>query len=1026
MAWTNVPPATDVDIVAYAWAIQFWKAARERAQAAAGLGTANGFWPRTNHDWTGPGSIATLVDNHDGTHTLTDTNSTYLPAVNNRWFSYTDLSAPWIPAFYDCVFDDLDETKVARSPILGSTISGTTGTLTLDTASLQAFVDSKQIPSISSLAGKSYYIIARGGLWWNERWPEWPNDWEYWLGTETSSTLIDMTDTAAKWSAHQWQPAGGISYELMIGGKRIAITDNTPTTLSFAAQASAPTGAYAIVKTGARWRNKKSGMPFMWYGGAKKEFYSHYPDDTLQATQEPATSVTLRSNPPDCDMTFSAFLFDQDFWTDLDDTCNTPDQSYCPDLFKTYRGVQLFIEGVCQAFVDKNLTYDNATSIPTFRPATFFKAAGINSYTTTVTALAGDGITIPTQTFPYTPIPVYFAVLDASGNVQNYGTGIAATTTHITAGFSAMDVGLTLVLSLGWTRYYPREFRYLYDKECFIPGISTGAMGDPPAGQIVDPPTTATPGLWKFRPKSTTYKTHSLTGFVQEGADAFVADDAARYSGDNWNDPTINNPATIAVGDDATLLSYFDNFYTGWHDPTHKALDAMPSGKSTGGSHTQLQDTGAAWWANVMLATTGTADSGSTTSLGDSTKGTDGRWNPATGRWVGFVVEVQISGTWYRRPITGFTGTTITWTEALPGSANGKAYQIREPGAGNSSTVGYELNRYAGRTLTVTDPAPGGATTEITITNSDDTTLYFATQAFTIGVNWPYSISEAKPGGVWQWYAPLSTWIAPTGPDFARGTTLWHTNQTENLPTKHKDYGRMNKGDYFGPHITQELYNAFKQLVWTTANITWDPERIDGTPENNQETALDTAEGMSPYSSAESYYAFAWANAPDGPTSVPGSPSNFYRGNVGSAAGPPLAYATCGRFPTIGGGAYGDTLQGDRIYAYAVAAGIPTQMQSSIEYYVFGTIDEFDHAPGTDYTFDANGDTIAYHHWRKYDSASSSNTASRKSIAFGTGLAKPNPPAEPAADGESTFNGYYVGNALAILKWDDAGGMVFI
>lgn len=1022
MAWTNVPPATGVDIIAYAWAIQFWKAARERAWAAGTIGTANGLWPRTNHVWN-LGTIATLVDNHNGTYTLTDNaDGPTIPAANNRWFGYSDVSAPWIPPYYDLVFDDADETKVARSPIGGSTISGSTATYTLDTASLQAYVDSKQIPSIASLASKTFYIIVRGGLWWNERWPDWPNDWEYWLGTETSSTLIDMTDTAAKWSAHQWQPAGGVSYELMIGGNRIAITDNTPTTINFATQAAAPTGAYAIVKAGARWRNKKSGMPFMWYGGAKKDYYTHLPDDTLAATHEPATAVTLQSNPPDCAGTFSAFLFDADFWTDLDDTCNTPDQSYCPDLFKTYRGLQLFIEGVCQAFVDKNLTYDNATSIPTFRPATFFKAAGINSYTTAVTALAGDGITIPTQTFPYTPIPIYFAVLDANGNVQTSGTGIAATTTHITGGFSAPDVGCTLVLSLGWTRYYPREFRYLYDRECFIPGISTGAMGDPPAGQIVDPPTTTTPGLWKFRPKSTTYKTHSLTGFVQEGADTFVADDAARYSGDNWNDPTINTPATIAVGDDATLLSYFDNFYTGRHDPTHAMLDGMPSGKSTGGSATQLQDTGAAWWANVMLTTTGTANSGSTTSLGDSTMALDGRWNPATGRWVGFVVEVQISGTWYKRPITGFTGTTISWTEALPGSANGKAYQIREPGAGNSSTVGYELNRYAGRTLTVTDPAPGGATTEITITHSDDTTLYFATQAFTIGINWPYSISEAKPGGVWQWYAPLSTWIAPTGPDFARGTTLWHTNQTENLPTKHKDYGRMNKGDYFGPHIAQELYNAFAQLVWTTANITWDPELVDGTPENNSKQADDLS--YNSFASAITWFGNAWTAAPDSGT----DPSlNTFSATVGSASGPPYAYAGCTRNGDGVFSAFSWNLGGGRVYCYAVAAGIPTQMQSSIEYYVYGTIDAADDAASTVYSFNANSDTIAYHHWRKFDSASSSNTASRKSIAFGSGaLPIPIAPGEPSTSPGSTFTGYYAGNQMAILKWDDAGGMVYV
>jgi hypothetical protein len=1002
MAWTNVPAPTGTDIPLYPWVIQFWQAARKRAWAAGAA-----FWPRTNHAWT-QGSVYTLTDNGNGTYTLTDNAASYLPAVNNRWFGYSDVSAPTIPPYYDLVFDDDDETKVARSPILGSTISGATGTYLLDTAALQAFVDSKQIPSIASLATKKYYVIVRGGLWWSDRWIEWPNDREHWKGTATASTTTGITDTAAAWSASQWDPAGGTNYELMIAGKRIAITGNTATTIAFAAQAAAPSGTYAVVTAGARWRNQKPGQRRAWYRGGMLDFYSHYPDGSIQGTHEVQSSVTL-SFGLSCASSFTQNIFDYDFWTELDDPCNTPDHTYGPDLFKTFRGIQLFIETICSNFVDLNLTYDANASIPYFVPATFFKAAGINAYATTVTALAGDGITIPAQTFPFTPVAVYWAVLDAAGNVQNFGNGTASSTTHITGTFNAPDVGLTLVLSLGWTRYRPREFRYYYDAEHFIPGISTGALGDPAAGLVVDPPTSATPGLWKFRPKSTTYLDHTIIGIVQEGAEAYVDQEVARYYGDNWNDPTIHDPLIAVVGGDATLLNYYDNFYTQKRGAAQAALEAMPSGKSTGGSTTQLQDTAAHWWANVMRTESGTADGGSTTSLSDSTKAGNGLWDATTGRWVGFVVEVTISGTVYRRPITSFSGTTISWTEPLPSSASGKSYQIREPGVGSSSVVGYELNRYAGRTLTVTDPATGGATYTIPILYSDDNTLYFAAQAFTIGANWPYSIGEAKPGGVWKWDAAHTKWIVPTGNDPRTGTP-WLVDQTADLPYKHKDFGRVIKRDYFGPHIVQELFNAFEQLKWTAIPITWDPRANDAVPENNHREAHDGS--YTSFAASVTFADAAWGGASGGGIDT-------YSGASSEVGGAPFALGKATRFVT-------PTpfwrMELSRQYAYAVVAPISPKLNSAIEYYVYGTIDAADDPADSTHIFDANGDTVGYHLWKKFDSAAAANTTSRKSSAFGS-LAVPDAPPEPAAvDGATTVQGYNVGNALAILKWDMSAG----
>lgn len=1017
MAWVDYPPATGVDVSSYPWVIQLWQAARKRAWM---IGSQ--FWPRTNFVWAS-GPADNLADNGDGTYTLTDDHAATSVATN-RWFGFSDPFNTWIPPYYKIVFDDLDETKIASSPIGGSDYAAGVATYKIDKASLQAFVDSRQIPSIASLIGKKYYVIVSWGIWWHDRWIEWPNDHELWKGASTSSTTTSLTDATATWFTHEFQPVGPISYELrMPTGPGIPILDNIGNKLTFAAQAAPPSGNYAIVKAGARWRNQKPGQRRAWYRGAMEQFWSHYPDGTLQGTKEAKVSVTLAGGAG-CGTSFSQNLFDEDFWTAVDDICNTPDLSYCPDLFKTYRGIQLFIEGICQWFVDKNLNYNGRGSIPFFALATLFRAAGINAYTTTVSALSGDGVTIPTQSFPFTPVDVCWAVLDATGNVQNAGNGTAMSNTDIAAGsFTAADVGKTLVVSLGWSEFLVRAFRYFYDRWQFIPSISTGALGDPPAGTPVVPPTSASPGLWKFRPKSTKYRVCSPTGIVEDGPDSFVDQVVARYFGDNWNDPTIFPLIDVATGD-ATLLPWYNNFYTGKRGPTEAALDAMPAGTSTGGSTTQLQDASLHMWGSVMWTASGTADSGSPTSLGDSTKISDGRWNSATGRWIGAIVKITVGGTVYRRPITGFSGTTISWTEALPGGAtgSGKYFEIDEPGAGSSSVVSYERNRFAGRTLTVTDPS-SGTTYPITILYNDDNTFYFSSQSFTIGADWSYSTSEEKPGRVWKWDAASGKHVVPTGTDPRTGKA-WRHGQFGNLPYKAPRFGKLLKHDYWGPHVPKELHDAFEQLEWTAITPTWDPQLVDGTPEINYWQAADLS--YNSYASGKAFFASAWAAAPDSGT----DPSlNSFSGSNGSASGPPFAAAGCAR---AGGGpgtgsAFSWNVTGSRLYCYPVAS-VPPYLNSIAEIYVYGTINAADTPPDATHTFDANGDSIAYHVWTKIQTMASSNTPTRKGAAFGNpALPAPNPPSEPTTSGtglatDTTFNGYYAAGVTMILKWDSTVG----
>src|SRR5689334_3795310 len=99
----TTPPADGTRLSVYRWIVQFWLACRERAWA---IGSP--VFPSTNHIWAS-GVVASLVNNGDGTYTVTD------PAANggsgwavNRFAGFHDAGTPWIPADYDLVFDDLD------------------------------------------------------------------------------------------------------------------------------------------------------------------------------------------------------------------------------------------------------------------------------------------------------------------------------------------------------------------------------------------------------------------------------------------------------------------------------------------------------------------------------------------------------------------------------------------------------------------------------------------------------------------------------------------------------------------------------------------------------------------------------------------------------------------------------------------------------------------------------------------------------------------------------------------------------
>lgn len=1092
MGFTNFPPSTGSDINSYAWFNQIWKAVQERAWSVGEVA-----WPPTNFRWA-TGTVSSLVNNNDGTYTATVSGATY---ATNRFAGYSNPSTPWVPRDYDFIIDTpFDETTCIHAKIN----SNTSNTFTITDVFADALT-SNFLSSVSSLVGCTYYVIKRNGLWWSDRYLDYPNAFEAANGlsltagaiqkvtnlvasgtTATATvpnsgfqngdsvtitgavpsgyngvktiTVIDANTFTYTVSSGSASPATGTitawnqftgandatanykpglyasGYELMVNGsdgalKRITLTGNDKTNLFFARQTYTVSGQYGIVATGGKWRmythdcRPYSAAIYRWYDAADIgvspvapfiTYYSRLPDDTIGAMKSPRPGITLNGGF-DCSSTFTQTIFDTDFFTDSTDICNPPDQCYTPDIYRSIRQIQVSLETACQFFCEQK-SYEGAQAIPNFVPATFFYAAGINSFSTTTGSLDDTGgvggIDIGSIALPYTPINVYFAVLNSDGSVHSSGTGQCQTTTHLTkdvGSFNAFDPGKTCIISLGWTRQYRNSFLYMYPKRTWLPSY------DGTHSTYVDPPTSSFPGTWNNRQVSSKYKEHDAIGIVNDanGRRTFVTNDFASYDGDNFWDPSIH-PETLTT-DSSALNGYYNAQYEGLLSPAHQAtLVASMSGTVTSSTRFSLQDTTKNWWAGGVLHTeTGTFNGGSTTDGSDSTKSGSGFWGNGSfgsSTWLqGHIVQVTISGVEYRRRISNYFGTLdMTWDDALPSSANGKAYVIRSPE--------YELNRWAARTLELT--FPDGTVHTKTIDGNDDISLYFGNLGFDIPAGTTYRILESYPGGVWKWNG--SKWIVPTGTD-ARGGQPWRYNQNYNLPTYNTDYGRFMVDDYVTPKLWTELYNAILTLAWVPWPMVWTSAGY------TNQSAPPEAAGYAPsfgglaaaQAQAESDFASGTYN-----TSTSGQPYCFAFTSTQCGGSSPACYSYA-----IG-----------RRFAYGYCTNILTYENSVVDFYAYclvpTNLDGHSSASDTNgsctpiISYDDNGDGVLYQAFHQFASDSTvSGGSSLSSSPCGTNpLTHPNevgPAPAPCPDDCSWWNGYVVTQQVAIVKWNISGGYVY-
>jgi hypothetical protein len=256
-------------------------------------------------------------------------------------------------------------------------------------------------------------------------------------------------------------------------------------------------------------------------------------------------------------------------------------------------------------------------------------------------------------------------------------------------------------------------------------------------------PTPEAPGEWSTRTASTSYTEPDAYGFTRytDTSDAFVTGELAMYGGDSFNDPTTTNTGTL---DD--LTTYEDHFYTGKGFPqaTRDALAAKLTGTATTGTSYSITTTGKDFYTGALLTQTGTATSGSTTTIVFNVADDDGRYDTATGRYAGFILRITSgANNGFKRPISsmsvgapggGVKAVTLTVSPAFPSAISaGNTFAIDEPGLNPASQR--VLNQYKGRALIITKA--DRTTAQTTITHNDNDTLWFTDVGFdTTGLAW--------------------------------------------------------------------------------------------------------------------------------------------------------------------------------------------------------------------------------------------------------------------------------------------------
>lgn len=724
MGWSGWPGADGTqDVQDFSWIGQMPRAIRDAAQM---LGQK--YWPPTSPA-AFSGTISTLTDNGDGTITLADSSLSPVPAGHSddgSWWNGLQRSSsdctrgkywvavtcdsgasggsPYLDGNYDLIIENTDRSSDWYRRIMpwqvcriGAISNNTNSTLTFSATKLNDWIISKLSPSaLADLVGANYIIVRSSGTWWHERWPDYPNDQELWIGSADSGAVyVDGTgyvqelhdsilrspwdshaEAANNWAVNQWAGKELLTYG---GGslRRLTISGNDADTLfvggitsiptSPPATSYAPDGDFSILASGGRGYPGRSSFPIArWYGGAPRAIIAHPPDSDTLTTYAKVAALdsdrweeleSLAGDVCGSDTSFvTPVALDVDLFVSQTNMCDgaaRAGSSRAPDLYKSIRGWQVALEGMigaCVRPVDPvaELTADGL--LPIYSRAQCFLDCGINAGTTTLqTETTGGGpdtdqyFTVPSQ---YYGQDIYYQVDDPAGVrrvADAIGTADAAGKVGVTSNNAAWAGG-AVVYSAGWTRQFPREFTYLHPVDgYFMPDLDGGgAAVDPPVVSDFSTSGCTGVGSWLKRAASSGSRSYSHYGIVGNAADGFTAGALYRHVGDNWAD------GTLGFGDSGVgvTVPYTDHAYEGAHPKaTQLQLRADRSFIITDASGYYLTDSSKHWWPEWFAGGTLITQSGTSLSATASSLTTDATRADASnaascwfqsGRFVGF------------------------------------------------------------------------------------------------------------------------------------------------------------------------------------------------------------------------------------------------------------------------------------------------------------------------------------------------------------------------------------------------------
>ena len=847
--------------------------------------------------------------------------------------------------------------------------------------------------------------------------------------------------------------------DILVDGRRISITSSTAPAIFFAKQSSSyNASSFVVLASGSRGETgRRKDYPLRWYGGAAKKYYTKYVGNNLFST-DPVGQVETLADSVTFDVPSgltcepaSHPAKDIPVWSDSDTECPPADACYSPNLYKTIRGLQAWVEQNCIFFIPvKN--YQGALAIPPYFPATLFRdinAGYIGTFTGTSNNDGEITFTIPNpENHEY-----HWSLFDEIG--EHTRSDKSTSTSLLITGITA-NKPYSLVAAKGWTRRVPRTFAHAYPRACFIPDVDNS--GITPA--VVFPPTDEYPGTWERRTASTNYAEFDDNGIRQETGPSFETNVLARYRGDNWRDPVTDVPVSES---DLTAPYWrdiwFGRFEKGTKRDTYKAIK---KGNTLYGDRKWFRQTDHDWWgfpigSGYVALHSGTATSGGSTSLTD----TNQLWSPPGGggpeikpawnssdngpRFTGMMLEVDktvndVLGNpqtvTYRTPITGHTNFTINFTSvgAFTIPASGGVPQINAPSLTVSAGTVYRikeprrLNWFEGRSVKITK----GVTSETKIiTHHDDEVMWFdSNTSFTIDDTCKFEITELNPGYVYKWDG--SKWVSAS---VKEGNRLHPKTITE--------YGLIRNNDYASITIFQQLAAAFNKLVWTQGSPGWTSREFPETAEQNYGYPTEPIFNLDDDANEATWNSMvaAYNSYFDGIT-IPYE----WDGHAPS-------YRLFGKLvPTE------SELGGGNSYAYGVVEP-PRKfgLQRAVDFYALAWVDSFNHEQGettittvfpgvttiisnakTSFVFDPQGGGLMYRAYSKYSSVGATYDARIVSSKLGhSGYVPPidRPESfrvESTGPGEVTqwrnvkTQGYYIADHKAIIRWNVTGGFTYV